>query len=104
MNDLERLTESEDNYVRELYVLVYNPSWSEQIIICMAQREPFFPNANKEQFFSDRPWFEKNYQLYEDYIQEYLKFKNESVRERLKFTWNSKFQQRLQELCKKKTD
>jgi hypothetical protein len=50
------------------------------------------PPMSKEEFFADRPWLEKDDKLYEEYIQEDVKQKNEAIAEKRR--WFSKYNDR----------
>ena len=42
------------------------------------------PRTSKKQFFNDRPWIRRDPSLYEDYIREDFRLKNEEIRRKKK--------------------
>ena len=42
------------------------------------------PRANMKEFFNDRPWLEMNPALYEDYIREDFRLKNEEISKKIR--------------------
>ena len=47
------------------------------------KRRVYQPRASEEQFFNDRPWLEKNPALYEVYIREDFRLKNEEISKKI---------------------